>query len=524
MKKPKELEHYHWADNFASQIIRQKGEKSQYTIAAGITPSGTIHIGNFREIITVDLIKRALEDQNKKVRFIYSWDDNDVFRKVPKNLPNQDQLKENLRKPIFNIPDPFGCHKSYAEHFEKEMEKDLPEVNIHPEFIYQNQEYSKCQYAEGIKIALEKTSEIIEILNQYRKEPLDPKWLPIFVFCDHCKKDDLQELKWEGDYTLTYKCKCAHQETFDFRKKGLVTLRWRIDWPMRWWHEKVDFESGGKDHFAAGGSVETGRKISEQIYNYNPPFGFPYEWISIKGGLQFASSAGVVTTLKEMLEIYQPEIIRYLFASTRPTAEFSISFDADVIKIYEDYDKCERIYYNIDKVSDKEKNKQKRIYELSSVKQPPEKTPLQWSFRHLTTILQIHQLDIEKTIGFYEKEIQNQDDKDRLHQRAVCAKNWLEKHAPEDFKFTVQDEPQVKVDEKIKLAIKTLAEKLKQKDWTDVDLHNEIYIITQNHDLKPADFFKAVYQIVINKEKGPRLASFILQIGKQKVIKLFEKI
>ena len=81
---------FHWADAFARRIIGLKGDKEKYVCAAGITPSGTIHIGNFREIITVELIVRALRSAGKNVRFIYSWDDYDVFRKVPVNMPDQD--------------------------------------------------------------------------------------------------------------------------------------------------------------------------------------------------------------------------------------------------------------------------------------------------------------------------------------------------------------------------------------------------------------------------------------------------
>ena len=78
------MELVHWADQTAMKVIREKGDKDKYTIAAGITPSGVIHIGNFREIITNELVYRALKDAGKKVRFIYSWDDYDVFRKVPR--------------------------------------------------------------------------------------------------------------------------------------------------------------------------------------------------------------------------------------------------------------------------------------------------------------------------------------------------------------------------------------------------------------------------------------------------------
>ena len=45
---------FHWTDVTAEKIIREKGDKDKYVLAAGITPSGTIHLGNFREVITAD--------------------------------------------------------------------------------------------------------------------------------------------------------------------------------------------------------------------------------------------------------------------------------------------------------------------------------------------------------------------------------------------------------------------------------------------------------------------------------------
>ena len=83
----------HWADHAARRVVSFWGPRDSYTVASGITPSGTVHIGNFREVITVDLVARALRGLGHNVRFIYSWDDFDTFRKVPKNLPNQDKLE-----------------------------------------------------------------------------------------------------------------------------------------------------------------------------------------------------------------------------------------------------------------------------------------------------------------------------------------------------------------------------------------------------------------------------------------------
>src|SRR3989344_4283532 len=106
MQENKKRGTLHWADKIAAEVIKKKGDQKTYTIASGITPSGTIHIGNFREIITVDLVGRALTAAGKNVRFIYSWDDYDVLRRVPENMPNKEMLQKSLRKPIVDIPDP----------------------------------------------------------------------------------------------------------------------------------------------------------------------------------------------------------------------------------------------------------------------------------------------------------------------------------------------------------------------------------------------------------------------------------
>jgi len=517
-------EEMHWADQTARRIIAEKGNKKSYVCAAGITPSGTIHIGNFREVITQELIVRALKDKGKEARFIYSWDDNDVFRKVPQNLPNQTMLKKELRKPIYLIKDPFGIHKSYSEHFEKEFEESLPSIGIFPEFIYQHIPYTKCKYAKEIKTALEKTEKIKEILNKYRKEPLEKNWLPVFIFCSKCNKDTTKNIKWLGNYEIEYECDCGNKELFDFRKKGIVTLRWRIDWPMHWYYYKEDFESAGKDHFTQGGSITTSREIQQEVYKTEPPLGFMYEWISAKGMGQFASSEGKVITLKQILEIYEPEIVRYLFAGTRPGTEFSISFDLDVITMYEEFDRLERVYYKKEKVKERKYLKQKRIYELSSIdpKKIPKKMPFQPSFRHLTNILQIYGLNINKTIKYYNPK--NDSDKKKLKIRAECAKNWIEKYAPNDFKFHIQKTSKIKLKGKIKEVFLEIAKKLKQKKWTDKKLHNEFYNIIKDKKIDNKEFFKTAYNILINKDKGPQLANFILIIGRERVAKLFEKI
>ena len=255
----------HWADVYAEQVIREKGDKELYVAASGITPSGTVHIGNFREIISVELVVRALRERGKKVRFIYSWDDYDVFRKVPKNMPGQEALAGYLRQPITRVPDPFGKEESYARHNEREIEELLPVVGIFPEYIYQYREYGASRYAEGLRTALEHREELRAILDEHRTEALAGEWWPISIFCTRCHKDATTVKSWDGQYGVSYSCKaCKNEESLDLRSTGAVKLLWRVDWPMRWAYQRVDFEPAGKDHHTEGGSFDTGRLIVKQ--------------------------------------------------------------------------------------------------------------------------------------------------------------------------------------------------------------------------------------------------------------------
>jgi len=494
------MEKFFWADQVAENIIKQKKNKKEYICASGITPSGTIHIGNFREVITTDLVVKALKDKGKKVRFIYSWDDFDRFRKVPANIDKS--YEKYIGMPVSEVPSPSGKEKSYAEYFEKEFEKSLKKVGIKPEFIRQSVMNKKCAYAKLIKIALEKRKEIMKILNKYRKETLAKNWYPISIYCEKCKKDFTKIIS-SKNYEIEYECKCGFKNKIDFRKKGIVSVKWRVDWPMRWKYEGVDFEPGGIDHSVYGGSLTTAKEIVKDIFNGEVPIYQFYDWIGIKGGTVFSSSSGNALTLNDVEEVYEPEILRYLFVGTKPKTGFQISFDNDVIKIYEDYDALERKYYG-----KKANPREKRIYELSQLKLKKKK-PEKNSFRHLITFVQI-----EKT--------QNLNPESK--KRAEKVNNWLEKYAGEDMKFKVQEKISIKLNKKEKESLWELKNVLKKKDHTEEELFNEFYEICKKVNIKNTEFFNAAYKVIINKTKGPRLASLILTVGQEKIIKLLNQI
>src|SRR5688572_27619925 len=106
-----------WASAAAEKIISGYPEVEVYTTAAGISPSGVVHFGNFRDVATAHLVREALREKGKNARLIFSWDNFDRFRKVPAGVP--ESFKEHIGKPLSKIPDPQGELSSYAQHFQQ---------------------------------------------------------------------------------------------------------------------------------------------------------------------------------------------------------------------------------------------------------------------------------------------------------------------------------------------------------------------------------------------------------------------
>ncbi|GHV63132.1 lysine--tRNA ligase [Spirochaetia bacterium] len=531
----------HWADETAEKIIREKGDRESYTCASGITPSGTVHIGNFREIISTDLVARALKDRGKKVRFIYSWDDYDVFRKVPKNMPRVEELEKFLRFPITMVPDPWDRDESYARHHEVDVETMLPLVGIHPEYLYQAKRYRASTYAEGIRKALEHRETLKNILDKYRDEEhkIQGEWWPISVFCDQCSKDDTDIDCWDGEWGVTYHCNaCGRKEAVDLRSAKGVKLGWRVDWPMRWEYEKVDFEPAGKDHHSQGGSFDTAKHVCKDVYGWDAPITFRYDFIGTKGTPgKMSSSSGNVIDLKDVLRVYTPELARYLFAGTRPNTEFTISFDLDVIKIYEDYDKTERIAWKIEAAKDEALyRRERRIYELSQLEGTPAVTlsgppPWQVPFRHLCNLIQIADGDIEKALAALQNATGSAqggptpEQFPPLRSRAICAKYWIDECAPDEFRFKLRPAgtsgETVMLSDAEKAAIRSLRDDviaLIENFTDDKGCAEAIYKVAEKCGLDGKALFRAAYQALIGKDQGPRLANFLRSISKERLM------
>ncbi|MBQ3800270.1 MAG: lysine--tRNA ligase, partial [Treponema sp.] len=212
------------------------------------------------------------------------------------------------------------------------------------------------------------------------------------------------------------------------------------------------------------------------------------------------------------------------FAVNKPDHEFAISFDIDVITMYEAYDRTERIAWGVDKAkTDDIYRHEKRVYELAQV-QPgmPAEMPYQIGFRLLTTLLQTYSGDIDKVIASLGDVKPSQEE--CLRRRCTCAWYWVTECAPDEFRFSLKlDGSKAELSDKELEAVKKIRDELlpvMDECQTDKDLQQKVYDIATGLGMESKALFTAMYHVLIGKDQGPRLASFMRIIGKETLGKI----
>lgn len=538
----------HWSDKIALEIIRRRPDKEEYVCAAGISPSGSIHIGNFRDIATSLFVMKALQRQGKKAKLLFSWDEFDRFRKVPVNVAKiarpegEKPWDEYIGCPYVDVPNPYeNEYPNYAKHFENEFEAAMERFGIHMDYRYQADMNRSGKYAEYVIDALKKRGEIFDILDSFRTQDAQEgereAYYPVSIYCPHCGKDTTKILSINEECTVAeFECACGHKGTFDFTKDFNCKLAWKIDWPMRWMYEGVDFEPGGKDHASPGGSFDTSRVIAKKIYGYEAPVFQGYEFIGIKGATgKMSGSSGLNLTPDTLLKLYQPEVILWLYAKSEPTKAFDFCFDDGILRQYFEFDK----QYN-DFLAGKGDEFLNTVMANCLIEDGSEDGKP--AYRKIDTVPMSLLVQLGSVVDFNVPMLETVFEKigqpftyEQFKDRLDRAKYWLEQCSPDDVNrlrtFRNWDVYNVMTEEE-KKEIELLHAYIAKGGYTLDELNQELYAIPKQvfgnledqKELKKiqGQFFKNVYKLLIDKEKGPRLYLFLYAIDSAKYVNLLD--
>jgi len=524
----------HWSEIIADRIIKRNPDKEEYVCAAGISPSGSIHIGNFRDIATSYFVVRALIKKGKKAKLLFSWDEFDRMRKVPVNVAAIDSdMEKYIGCPYVDVKNPFDTEeKTYAEYFEHEFERSIVKFGINMDYRHQAEMYRSGKYTEHILHSLKKRGEIFDILASHRTQPVQDgereAYYPVSIYCSECGKDTTKIVSLSDDCTQAeYTCECGHKGSFDFTKDFNCKLAWKIDWPMRWMYEGVDFEPGGKDHASPHGSYDTSKDIAKKIFGYEPPLFQGYEFIGIKGTTgKMSGSSGLNLTPETLLKIYEPEVILWLYSKTEPLKAFDFCFDDGILRQYFEFDKM----YNAVKDGTANDAQKDIMYNTTVDDRVLDTVPMSL----LVQLGSVVDFNVPMLETVFEK-IGTPYKSEQFGARLDKAKYWLENCAPDQVN-RLRDgrnwEVYETLNETQKAEIKALFEYISAGGYDLDELNKKLYAIPKEinggeldeKELKTIQgaFFKNVYKLLIDKEKGPRLYLFLFAIDPKRYVGLLD--
>ncbi|MFH1240665.1 MAG: lysine--tRNA ligase [Candidatus Diapherotrites archaeon] len=535
MPEQKEIELTNWADAAADVLLQRN--KASYICEGMWTPSGYFHIGNARtELFTPYAVHHALENRGYNSTQLFIIDDFDDIKKIPSGLEiKESEYEKFIGFPCALAPSPLPGYNTWADAFVIQVKDFIPNFGIEPKIISAYETYKAGKFNDLIIHSLNNSEKIVDVWNRVSGSEKSKSFLPVKILCPDCGKLAFTTaLEWNGK-EITYKCKCGSTGLIS-PLNGNSKLHWRVHWSAFWAYNKVDFESGGKDHFSKGGSVDVSQAFMKEIFNLQGPYQLPTEFIQVKGA-KMAGSVGNVITLEEWLKVAQPETFRFLNFSYKPNKAIDFSLkDNSFVLLMERFERAERIYYNLEEDrSEKLNNKIKREYELSVAGQTSKETPIQIAYQFATFLSQIHNPETQlpetitllKVMGHLPKTELTIAQKEKIQKKLIRAKYWVENYAPDEFKIaftdSVSDDIINEISQTEKKALSEIASNMQNKSLED-EIKQTIFDSAKANEIQPKRMFQLLYLLLIGKSQGPQIGTLILALGKERCISRLKEI
>src|SRR3954468_1388046 len=162
-------EPHDWVTRAADDAVRhheKTGADGPVTCSSGASPSGPVHLGNLREFLMPHFVADELRRRGVPVRHLHVWDDYDRFRKVPAGV--DPSWAEHIGRPYSAVPDPWGCHVTWSDHYKEPVLAALHALGVDMEEISQTERYQAGVYRDEVLRAVRRRREIDAVLAKYR--------------------------------------------------------------------------------------------------------------------------------------------------------------------------------------------------------------------------------------------------------------------------------------------------------------------------------------------------------------------
>ncbi|MEV0997315.1 lysine--tRNA ligase [Nonomuraea sp. NPDC050202] len=529
-----------WVSRFADEVISEAERRAPgktIVCASGLSPSGPIHLGNLREVMTPHLVADEIRRRGLECRHLLSWDDYDRFRRVPAGI--DPSWAEHIGKPLTSVPAPPGsAYANWAEHFKAPLVTALAELGVEYDPISQTEQYTSGVYREQILTAVRERARIDAVLSRYRlkqapeAEQAADDYFPYKPYCDLCGRDLTTVTNYDDETTeLAYTCECGFGETVRLAEHDRGKLVWKVDWPMRWAHEGVIFEPSGVDHHSPGSAWIVGGQLVGEVFGGQQPIGPMYAFVGITGMAKMSSSKGGVPIPADALEIMEAPLLRWLYARRKPAQSFKIAFDQEIQRLYDEWDSLGRKV-----AAGQAQPAELAAYNraVSTAAGPLPATPHPVAYRTLASVVDITTGHAEQTLRIL-RDLDGVRTLGEAGPRLGRAQRWVELHLPADQRTRVRESPDQELLDSLgpaeHEALRLLADGL--DDWTLEGLTALVYGVPKLQaglpvDAKPTPemktaqraFFTLLYRLLVGQDTGPRLPTLLMAVGADRVRKL----
>lgn len=577
-----------WVSRLADEVVaeatrRQGGTLTEPIVcASGISPSGPIHLGNLREVMVPHFVADEIARRGIAVEHLISWDDYDRFRKVPAQIEGVDESwNAYVGRPLTSVPPPRGsAYANWAEHFKAPMKAALDMMGIRYRGINQTEKYTSGVYREQVLHAMRERERIDAVLDRFRTKQAEPapdaegsasaqdaddaraaelaregsgaageddgsqgvgEYFPFRPYSKAFGTDDTRVTAYDETTTeLTYVATGPNgeqvTETMHLDRDFHGKLVWKVDWPMRWAYEGVVFEPSGVDHQSPGSSFVVGGHLVDEIFGGKQPIGPMYAFVGFAGMAKMSSSRGGVPTPAEALAVLEPPVLRWLYARRKPNQSFTVSFDADLLRLYDEWDALGR---KIAGDTAQPGDRAAFARSIGTAERELTATPKPVPYRALTSIVDLTGGHPEQTLRILEGfdvngPVTSLDD---VRPRLDCASTWVLTMLPPEERTRVRTEPDTELlaglSDDQRESLDMLAAGLAD-NWSLDGLTNLTYGIPKVRagfdpgekklpaEVKKAqrELFALLYELLVGSHTGPRLPTLLLCVGPERTLRL----
>jgi lysyl-tRNA synthetase class 1 len=488
---------------------------------SGFGPSGLPHLGTMAEILRPSFVRKAfhLIEPARTSRLIVFIDDLDGLRKVPENVPNREDVARYLGVPVAKIPDPFGCCASFADHMIGLLGGFLAPVEVEYELARASEMYSSGRFDEGLKLILAKHAEIIAIIAPTLREENRAGWSPFMPICPKCgtvveravtayhPERASIEFTCEKSAGGTAGCGFSGEQSV---LGGKAKVQWKVDWALRWYVLKVDYELYGKD-------LTDSARLSGlilRVMGAQPPLGFPFEMFLDEEGHKVSKSIGRGVTVEQWTRYAPIEVLKsFLLLNPRRARKLFLESIPQYVDEYLD----EIREYS----AAPEEQRRESPLEFVIQSTTPRRFNSSLSFgmmMNLVAALGSSDRDfIWNYIVRYDAAIAGDAETEKMGRMLMeCALNYYRDFIEPTKKLYAPTDAE-------RTQLKALEAYLRENLGASAEeIEKKIYDLGRENYEKPGKIFPLLYRSILGQERGPRLGAFIKLATPVRVVELLD--